>query len=56
MLYKYDLPVENVPAKFKNQLMEIEEDKIKETPLLALYDRLDIDLETSYEAFVLKVN
>lgn len=54
ILYKYDLPVVNKPAVFKSlQIIPVEEEP---TALLNLYDRLEIDKDTSYESFVIKMN
>lgn len=54
ILYKYDLPVENRPAVFKSlQIIPVEEEP---TALLNLYEKLEIDKDTSYESFVIKMN
>lgn len=55
-VYKYDLPVENKPIQFRNQLIVIDEEKDVTTPLLNLFQELEIDKEASYEQYVIKVN
>jgi len=56
VLYKYDLSVENKPLQFKNQLMIIDDEVDMQTPMLNLFDELEIDKESSYEQYVIKVN
>ena len=54
ILYKYDLPVENLPITFKSQLMVKEE--IPNTPTENLFEQLEIDKDTAYESFIIKIN
>lgn len=54
MIYKYDLPVENLPIEFKNQLMKVEE--IPNTPVENLFESLECDKETAFESFIIKLN
>ena len=54
VLYKYDLPVENRPVTFKSQLVLKEE--VENTALENLFDQLDVDKDTAYESFVIKMN
>lgn len=54
ILYKYDLPVENRPVVFKSQLMLKEE--VPNTPTENLMDKLEIDKDTAYESFIIKLN
>ena len=55
-IYKYDLPVENRPIQFRNQLMVVDETEDYSTPVLNLYEELELDNESSYEQYVIKVN
>lgn len=54
-LYKYDLPVENKPIEFKSQLI-IREESVPNTAVENLFDSLEIDKDTAYESFVIKLN
>ena len=54
ILFKYDLPVENQPLTFRSQLI-VKED-LENTPLENLYENLDIDKDSSYESFIIKLN
>ncbi len=54
MLYKYDLPVQNLPITFRSQLMVKEE--IPNTSVENLLDNLQVDKDTSYESFIIKIN
>ena len=56
ILYKYDLPIVNTPIQFRNQLMVIDEEKDAKTPLMHLCEKLEIDKDSSYEQYVIKVN
>ena len=55
VIYKYDLPVENTRIMFKSQLMNIEKE-ISNTAVENLYEALELDKESSYEGFVIKLN
>ena len=54
ILYKYDLPVENRPIIFRSQLI-VKEDA-ENTPTENLMDALEVDKETAYESFIIKMN
>jgi len=57
MIYKYDLPVVNLPMKLRNnQLMVQKEEKEAQTQVQQLFDILDCDKDTAYESFVIKFN
>ena len=56
VLYKYDLPVINAPLKLRNSLLVIDEEKEARTPTMNLLDELEIDGESSYEQFAIKLN
>ncbi|CAI2374294.1 unnamed protein product [Moneuplotes crassus] len=55
-IYKYDLPIENQPIQFRNQLMVVDEEHELTTPTMNLYEELDLDKDSSYEQYVIKVN
>ena len=54
IMYKYDLPIENKPIPFKSQL--IEQQEIPNTAVENLYESLEVDKETAYESFIIKLN
>ena len=54
ILYKYDLPIENKAIEFKSQLIVQEE--IPNTSVENLYETLEIDKDTAYESFIIKLN
>jgi hypothetical protein len=57
MIYKYDLPVINLPFKLRNsQLMVQEEEKEALTQVEKLFEILECDKDTAYESFVIKFN
>ena len=54
ILYKYDLPVENKPVIFKSQnIVPVEEPN---TAVENLFETLEIDKDTAYESFIIKMN
>jgi hypothetical protein len=55
MVFKYDLPVLNMPIKLKNKLLVVDEDE-KETQVQKLFELLDCDKDTAYESFMIKFN
>ena len=55
MIYKYDLPVVNTAIQFKQQLITVEKEQ-ENTSLENLFTTLEIDKETSYESFIIKLN
>jgi hypothetical protein len=42
-IYKYDLPIENRPILFRNQLMVIDAEQDTTTPMMNLFDKLEMD-------------
>ena len=56
MLYKYDLPTQNLPIVFRslNQLAERNETE-ELTPTECLMQTLDCDKDTAFESFVIKL-
>jgi hypothetical protein len=54
ILYKYDLPIENKPIVFRSELVVKEEVPLTATE--SLFDALQIDKDTAYESFVIKMN
>ena len=55
MIYKYDLPVENLPITFKNAaaLIAAKAEEIN-TPSMNLMEELDCDKDTAFESFIIK--
>jgi hypothetical protein len=56
MIFKYDLPVLNMPIKFNTALAVLEEEKALETSVEKLFEILDCDKDTAYESFIIKFN
>lgn len=56
MIYKYDLPVLNMPIVFHNKLATIDESKELTTETQELFELLDCDKDTAYESFIIKFN
>lgn len=54
ILYKYDLPVLNTPIVFRSQIV-VKEDVIN-TPTENLLEKLEVDKDTAYESFIIKLN
>ena len=54
VLYKYDLPVENRPSVFRFQIV-VKEDLVN-TPTENLLEKLDIDKDSAYESFIIKLS
>lgn len=54
LLYKYDLPVENIPVVFRSQMLTVVE--TPNTALENMFEVLACDKETAYESFVIKMN
>lgn len=54
-LFKYDLPVENEAIEFKNALKVIDDDEAP-TGLERLYEKLDLDKESSFESMTVKLS
>lgn len=54
-LYKYDLPVENEALVFINEKsLIIQEEELGNTPAMNLFEKLEVDLDTAFESFVIK--
>lgn len=56
ILYKYDLPIVNKPITFRSQALAIKEEEVPPTPVENLLGQLDVDMNTSYESFVIKMH
>ena len=54
MVYKYDLPILNMPIKFHDKLMTLDEKATELTQVQKLFDVLDCDKDTAYESFMIK--
>jgi len=54
ILYKYDLPIENLPITFRSQLIVKEEVPLTATE--SLFEALELDKDTAYESFIIKLN
>ena len=55
MVYKYDLPVENIPLAFKNaKALALAKEEETTTPTMALMEELDCDKDTAFESFIIK--
>lgn len=54
ILYKYDLPIENLPITFRSQLI-VKED-VPLTATESLFETLQLDKDTAYESFIIKLN
>ena len=56
ILYKYDLPVENLPIVFRsNANLIAAEEAAEPTPTEALFEELECDKDTAFESFVIKM-
>ena len=55
ILYKYDLPVQNMPITFKSSLM-LKDEEVPPTATESLFEALQLDKDTAYESFVIKLN
>ena len=56
MIFKYDLPVLNMPISFNNKLATIDQEEVKPTEVQKLFEVLDVDKDTAYESFIIKFN
>ena len=55
MIYKYDLPVENLPITFKNaKALALSQEEAMVTPTMKLFEELDCDRDTAFESFIIK--
>ena len=56
MIYKYDLPVENLAISFKNAaaLVALDEANQVVTATQNLMDELECDKDTAFESFIIK--
>lgn len=57
MIFKYDLPVTNLPITFRNQntLALADEESDKMTGTESLLGELDCDKDTAFESFIIKM-
>ena len=56
-VFKYDLPIENIPIAFKNAAaLILSEEKEIITPTQNLMDELDCDKDTAFESFSIKLH
>ena len=55
-IFKYDLPVLNMPITFHNKLVKVDKDDEREmlTSTQKLFDELDADKDTAFESFIIK--
>ena len=55
VIYKYDLPLENLPITFKNAaaLIAAKEEEVN-TASMNLMEELDCDKDTAFESFIIK--
>ena len=56
MIYKYDLPVLNLPIKFNNQVAIMDDKDNAQTQVQKIFEILDCYKETAYESFIIKFN
>ena len=54
MIFKYDLPVLNMPIKFRRELQVVDEEREAQTQVQKLFDILDCDKDTAFESFIIK--
>jgi len=55
ILYKYDLPMENIPITFKNNKALANADvEVMNTATQNLMEELDCDKDTAFESFIIK--
>jgi hypothetical protein len=56
VLYKYDLPVMNEPILFrKDSALQLSDESESFTATEALLNKLDVDKDTAYESFIIKL-
>ena len=56
-IYKYDLPVENVPISFKStSALTVQDEAVEQTSTQALFQELECDKDTAFESFIIKMN
>lgn len=56
VLYKYDLPVINEPIIFRNQSsLQLTEESQTLTVTENLLNKLDVDKDTAFESFIIKL-
>ena len=56
VVYKYDLPVVNQPIVFRSQQLALRDENEQPTAVESLLAALDVDKDTSYESFVIKMH
>ena len=55
MIYKYDLPVENLAITFKNaKALALAQEEAMSTPTMKLFEELECDKDTAFESFIIK--
>lgn len=55
MIYKYDLPVENISISFKNaKALALANEELTTTPTMRLMEELECDKDTAFESFIIK--
>lgn len=55
MIYKYDLPVENMPITFRNaKALALAKEEESTTPTMRLMEELECDKDTAFESFIIK--
>lgn len=55
VIYKYDLPVENIPIGFRNaKALALAKDQDMSTATSNLMEELDCDKDTAFESFIIK--
>jgi hypothetical protein len=56
VIYKYDLPLENKEIEFAHLKQLINLENIETTPMLNMWEALELTKESSFEQYVIKVN
>ena len=54
MVYKYDLPVVNLPIQFHNKLIALDSETELQTQMEKIFELLECDKDTAYESFMIK--
>ena len=55
LLYKYDLPTQNLPIVFRNKNSLVTQEDEQLTATESLLDALECDRDTAFESFVIKL-
>lgn len=56
MIFKYDLPIINMPLDLKREVLALEGEAAEPTQVQKLFEILDCDLDTAYESFMIKLH